>query len=117
MNPRVGVVGVVAAVPFRGGEAASLQEFRELAVRDLVALDPEVAHVHAMHRRLVRSAVVAAHPEGAGLHQHDAVGAGRRAAPEGQPDSQGDGRRCAPHRGFVTRPAGEYRPGGSRLIP
>src|SRR2546428_962077 len=44
--------------------------------RRVVSLDPEVAYVHLMQWRLVRRAVVAAHPEGAGGDEHDAVGRG-----------------------------------------
>ncbi|PYN28994.1 MAG: hypothetical protein DMD76_02780 [Candidatus Rokuibacteriota bacterium] len=88
-----------------------------------MALEPEVAHVDAMQRRLVGRAVVAAHPERAGLDQHDAVGARgrawrRRAAKrdgdEGGDQVAGHTRHCIdsrPARGVLQRqPRGSRRP-------
>src|SRR5689334_406313 len=79
-DPRVGVVQVVVGQALGAAEPASLQEEGELAVGDLVAVEPEVAHVHAVQGRFLGRVVVAAHPEGAGLDQHDAVGARRARA-------------------------------------
>src|SRR5439155_26474493 len=58
--------------------AARIEEVRELRIGDLVAIDPDVGDVHAMQRCLVRRAVVASHPERAGLNQHDAIGVSER---------------------------------------
>jgi hypothetical protein len=74
MNSRVGVVPVEATLTARRNDAARVEKLRELCVRHLVALEPEVADVHAMPRRLVRARVVAPHPERARLDEHDAVG-------------------------------------------
>src|SRR5256712_1606421 len=78
VDPRVLVVLVVAALAAGRYEAGDVQEQGELGVRHLVALDPEVADVDAMLGRLVRWPVVAAHPEGASLDQHDPVRPSRR---------------------------------------
>src|SRR5438094_7452529 len=78
VDPRVLVVLVVAALAAGRSEPAGVPEQGELAVRHLVALDPEVADVDAMLGRLVRWPVVASHPEGAGLDQHDPVRPSRR---------------------------------------
>src|SRR4029453_13506439 len=85
--PRGGTVHVVAGLGPGRSETSSVQELRELGVRHPLAIDPEVAHVDAVQRRLLRRAVVAPHPEGAGLDQHHAVGAaegGRGEEPRGQ---------------------------------
>src|SRR5438105_216547 len=58
VNTRVLVVLVVAALAARRSEAGGVEEQGELGVRDLVALDPEVADVDAMLGRLVRWPVV-----------------------------------------------------------
>jgi len=77
VNPRVGIVPVESPLAGRRHAATRVEERRELRVGDLVALDPHVGHVHAMQRRFLGRAVVAAHPERARLHQHDPV-RGRR---------------------------------------
>jgi hypothetical protein len=76
MNARVRVVHVEVIHALRAPEPARLEEERHLPVRDLVAVQPEVAHEDAMERSLVGGALVAAHPERARLDQHDAVGGG-----------------------------------------
>ena len=60
--------------------AAGLEELRHLAGGHLVAVEPEVAHVDAVHGALVGGAGIAAHPERAGLDEHGAV-----AAPTAEP--------------------------------
>ncbi len=71
------VVGVVAPLALEGADAARVEERREFRVGHLVALDPVGAQVDAVPRALLGGAVVAAHPERASLHEHDAVGKGR----------------------------------------
>jgi hypothetical protein len=87
VDPRVAIVGVVATPAVGAGDPARVEERRELRIRDLVTLEPEVANVHPMHRPLVGRAVVAPHPERTRLDEHDAVGA------DGQPrgEREGDG--------------------------
>jgi hypothetical protein len=74
VDPDVGVVRVDVAHALGAAEPARVEELGELPVGDLVALEPEVADVDAVSRRLVRSARVPPHPERAGLDEHDAVG-------------------------------------------
>ena len=73
VNPRVGVVPVVSPLARWRHPPARVEERRELGVGDFVALDPHVGHVHAVQRGFLGRAVVASHPERAGLHQHDPV--------------------------------------------
>ena len=61
-RPTVGP-SLVGAGRVRARGAARVEKLGELRVRHLVALEPEGADVHAMQRRLVRTRVVAAHPE------------------------------------------------------
>src|SRR5438046_3110970 len=70
VDPGVGVVLVVAALALGRDDALSVEEVGELGVGHLVTLDPEVGDEHAVPRPLLGGAVVTAHPERAGLHQH-----------------------------------------------
>jgi hypothetical protein len=67
-------VGHAAGAP----EPARLEEEGDFPVRDLVAVQPEIADEDAMEWALVGGVVVAPHPEGAGRDEHDAVGASGR---------------------------------------
>src|SRR5947199_263759 len=125
LDAGVGSFPVVALLALGRDHADRVEELGDLRVGHLVALEPEVAHVDAMQRRLVGRAVVAAHPERAGLDQHDAVGARgrawrRRAAKrdgdEGGDQMAGHTRHCIdsrPARGVLQRqPRGSRRPRG-----
>jgi hypothetical protein len=102
----VGVGGVEVVHALGAPEAAGLEEERDVPVRDLVTVQPEVAHVDAMERPLVGVAVVAPHPERAGLDEHDAVGAGgaRPGSARAEADTGEDQRRA--QREAPLRPRG-----------
>src|SRR5258706_2768645 len=95
----VGVAGVEVVRPLGAPEPARLEEERDLPVRDLVPIQPEVADEHAVERPLVGGAVAAAHPERAGLDEHDPVGAGGPGRGRAGPDQDQRGaQREAPPR-------------------
>jgi hypothetical protein len=77
-NARIGIVGIVAAAALRTGRSCDVEKDGELRIGHLVTVEPEVPHVHAVARRFVGRTVVAAHPEGARLHEHDSVRRCRR---------------------------------------
>ena len=91
VDARVGVVRVEIVLALRAAQPAHVEERRELAIGDLVAVDLEMLQLEAVGGSLVGAVAVAAHGERAAVDEHHAVcPCGRRGAAECGDEGKGN---------------------------